>query len=78
MSITVIVTNDGYPSLEKPFVAHVASNPAMRTQGKTAEEAVDNLKRLIMTQFKSSKGSPPQRVVEITLDEMIVGEVMDE
>jgi hypothetical protein len=31
-----------------------------------------------MTQFKSSKGSPPQRVVEITLDEMIVGEVMDE
>lgn len=79
-SVTVIVVElepDGpgvnMMSAPRPFYAYMASNPQIRADGCTEEEALERLKHLILTNH------PPavkRRVVDLQLSELIVEEVM--
>lgn len=58
---------------DRPFYAYMASNPKIRSDGRTEEEALERLKHLILNHHPPAK---KRRVVDLRLDELIVEEVM--
>lgn len=72
--IAVIVTEvDDLDSLNpKPFMAHAATNFEVRASGRTEEEAVENLKKFMTNSFRGKR----RKLIEITLEELIVEDVM--
>ncbi len=87
MSITVIVTEEepgqfggsfglgptNMMATGKPYMAHVASNPELRAQGRTADEAVENLK----THMRLHMRGKFVKIVEVEFEDLLVQEVME-
>ena len=76
-SIAVVITKieEHYfgPATYRPYVAMVLSNPALKANGETEQEALDRLKAYII----SHVGQKFIRLVDLQFDELIVKEVMD-
>ena len=79
-SVTVIVveledTNSSISPMSnpRPFYAYMASNPKIRADGCTEEEALASLKHQILSHHPPAKR---RRAVDLRLDELIVEEVM--
>jgi hypothetical protein len=81
-SVTVIVVElepDPNPhavqmvTAARPFYAYMASNPRVRADGETEEDALERLKHLILTHHPPARR---RRVVDLQLSELIVEEVM--
>ena len=83
-SVTVIVVeleDDPYGpgsltpmvGVHRPFYAYMASNPEIRADGITEEDALARLKHQILNRHPPAKR---RRAVDLRLDELIVEEVM--
>lgn len=84
-SVTVIVVelepdpyNNGIvqtmTGTDRPFYAYMASNPQIRADGATEEDALRRLKHQILSHHPPAKR---RRAVDLRLDELIVEEVME-
>jgi predicted RNase H-like HicB family nuclease len=63
---------------EYPFSAHVLENPTINGRGDTEEEAVEKVKRALLT-WNTREPGQTRKIVEIDVaDEMIVRDVMEE
>jgi predicted RNase H-like HicB family nuclease len=65
--------NPGMAS-DKPWQAFVASNPQLRSSGRTEQEAIDRLKKVIMY-VTDNMEIGTARVVDLVLDDLVVAEV---
>lgn len=72
-------------SAPRPFVAFAASNPKLKASGSTEEDAVQNLKELILSHlpnrssdpFFSGSGRVSANVREIDLSDVLVADIME-
>ena len=74
----IIIRDDGTmihspPSFHKPYLAYVITNPDLRADGRTEEDAICNLKLLLLCQIPSKF----IRMTNIVLDDLVVEEVHD-
>lgn len=58
----------------KPFMAFIASNPGIRSDGRTEEEAVDRLRATLLSHIPEGK---VRKVVDMRFDDLIVEEIME-
>ena len=82
-SVTIIVGKTQYnansrfeinPMAPQPWQAFVASNPQLRSSGRTEQEAIDRLKKVIMY-VTDNMEIGTARVVDLVLDDLVVAEI---
>jgi len=81
-SLTVIVVETHNRSLAwsanpKPFLAFVAGNTQMRADGRTEQDAVDALRKSILS-MAQGRDVKSVKVVEMRFDELLAQQVMDQ
>lgn len=80
-AITVIVVESDASTIPwgmqrlKPFLVYVAGNPQLRADGATEEEALDRLRKHILS-MASGKEVKSVKAVEMRFDELLVADVM--
>jgi len=64
--------------VEYPYSAYVLQNPAISGRGNTEEEAVEAVRKALLTVDKFDLGKESRKVVELDIaDEMTVRDVME-
>jgi hypothetical protein len=59
----------------RPYVAQVITNPELRAQGETRDDALKRLKGLLKARFIC--GSDGFEIVNMDLNEILIEEIMD-